>query len=86
MVPGLSPHKPLQHRAAEVGEEYLVIGGHVDAALREKIEQYDYIDFARLLPKDRVTCTDDHRMELIIRNGSTFCAPVADRKNSPIKG
>ena len=79
-----SPQKALQHKAAVVDEEYLVIGGHIDTGLREKIEQFDYIDFACLLPKDRVTCTDDHRMELIIKNGSTFFASVADRESTSI--
>ena len=68
---------------AAIDEEYLVIGGHIDAALQQKIE-FQYIDFSRLIPKDRITKVEDHRFELVIRGGNTYFAPVSDRDSTAI--
>ena len=63
-----------------VDDQYLVIGANVDPALRQKIFRHEYIDFARLLPKDRVVKEDDHRMELVNKGGYTYFVPVSDRE------
>ena len=68
-----------QH-ATLVDENYLVIGGHVDEALRVRIVNHEYIDFARLLPKDRLSREEDNRMELISKSGSMYFVLVADRE------
>ena len=41
--------------------------------------QGEYIDFARLLPKDRFS--DDQRMELINKGRQSFFVPVSDNSN-----
>ena len=46
----------------------------------------EYIDFAKLLPKDRITKTDDHRLELVYKGGATFFSPVSDRELTSING
>ena len=61
-------------------EEHLVIGGHVDSSLQQKIIDFEYVDFSHLLPKDRITRLEDHRYELVMRGGSTFFAPIADKR------
>ena len=45
---------------------------------------YEYVDFAKLIPKDRITKVEDHRMELIFRGGPTYFVPVSDRENTVI--
>ena len=60
-------------------EEYMAIGAHVDATLREKIVSFEHVDFSRLIPKDKVTKVEDHRLEIVIKGGSTYFAPVSDR-------
>ena len=67
-------------QTSAVDEKYLVIGLHVDAALQAKIINHEYIDFARLLPKDRITIEDDHRLELVNKGGMTYFAPIADHE------
>ena len=82
------PHElfPVHHHAV-VDEEYLVVGGHIDQALQEKIARMEYIDFSRLIPRDSVTGkVDDNWMELINRGGATFFAPVSDREGTVING
>ena len=72
------------HHHSIMDEEYLVVGGHVDQALQEKIAWLEYIDFAQLLPPDKISKVDDHRMELVVKGGSTFFLPVADRETTTI--
>ena len=65
--------------SAFVDDEYLVIGSHVDESLCNKIVNHEYVDFAWLLPRDRVSIEEDQQMQLINQDGMTYWAPVADR-------
>ena len=58
---------------AEIDEDYSVIGGHVDGNLQQKIIKGEYVDFGRLIPRDRLINEDESdRYELTMRNGKTF--------------
>ena len=60
-------------------EEYLVIGGHADSALQQKIIDFEYIDFARLILKDRIARIEEYQcFELVVKGNSTFFAPVSE--------
>ena len=61
-------------------KEYMVIGGHVDEVMQEKIINFEYVDFSRLIPKDRVNKAEDQRFELIVKGGNTFFSPVSERE------
>ena len=64
---------------AKIDQEYLSIGSHVDEGMQECIQRGKYVDFSKLLPKDRITTVeDDGRMELIMRNGKTYWVPVTE--------
>ena len=67
-------------------EQYLVIGAHLDGQTRQKIVSGEYVDFAQLLPKNKLATSglDDHRMELVSRGGQTFFVPISDREASVI--
>ena len=75
-IPSLNNNFPVH--SALYDDEYQIIGGNVDSALQSKIINHEYVDFSRLLPKDRVQGHDDHRMELISKGGQTYFVPVAD--------
>ena len=53
------------------------VGGHVDETLQEKIMSSQYVDFSKLLSRDRIIVQEEDRMELIVRNGKAFWTPVA---------
>ena len=56
-----------------IDDNYIIMGGHLDQAIQDKIKKGECVDFARLLPRDRVV-QDDHRMELINKEGvDIFC-------------
>ena len=64
---------------AMMDEEYLVIGAHIDESMQQKITNGEYVDFGKLLPKDKIVTSDeDSRLELVIRNGKTFWLPVTE--------
>ena len=78
------PNSTTNQLASTVDENYLVIRSHVDAALQQKIVENQYVDFAQLLPKNKVNREEDHRMEIISKGGLTYFVPVADRETSAI--
>ena len=77
----------LQQHSAQVDENYLVVGAHLDKSLIEKIINNEYVNFARLLPKDRAVVKDeDHRLEIVNKGGFTYFVLVSDRECGSISG
>ena len=74
---------PQQQHLSMVDENYMVIGMHVDAALRDKIKASQYVDFGRLLPRDKLVNLKEQKLELVHRGGQTFFVP-ADKDTSGI--
>ena len=66
------------YSAAVIVETFFVVGSNLDLATIEKIQKGDYVDFGKLVPKDRVLVEEDQRLEIVIRNGRTFYVPVLD--------
>ena len=87
-VPGkdlqfLSAQKPNYYNG-NVDEDYLVVGGFVDQTTRAKIGNGEYIDFAKLIQRDKVNHEDDHRMEMINKGDVSYWVPLSDREVSAI--
>ena len=59
-------------------QDYLLVSNHVDQVTQQKIIRGEYVDFGKLLPKDKVLMEEDGRMELIVRNGKTFWSLVSE--------
>ena len=68
----------IKHRPIDVDENYLMIGNYVEDHIRERIENGEYVDFARLLPRDRMEIQEDTKMEIVSRNGRTYFVPAQD--------
>ena len=58
----------------------MTMGTYLDKAIIEKIVAGEYVDFARLLPRDKMLMQDDHRMEIVNKGGLTYFVPLADRE------
>ena len=69
--------------ATDFGENYIVIGSHIDNSTKERIWKGEYIDFSKLLPKS-VSHADDEWMELVNRGGQSFFVPISDRESGNI--
>ena len=63
---------------AKIDEDYLVVGAHIDEQMKNRIIKGEYVDFGKLLPRDRILAEEDGRLELVIRNGKTFWVPVSE--------
>ena len=46
----------------------------------------EYVDFAKLIPKDKITAEEDHRMEMINKGGMSYWVPVANCETTTISG
>ena len=71
-------------QSTAIDENYLVVGTHLDSSIKQKIINHEYVDFAHLLPKDRITKEEDHCMDIINKGSDTYFVPVSDRENTGI--
>ena len=65
-------------QALLVDEKYLMVGSHVDDTIKRKIMNNEYIDFARLLSRDRAGMEEDAPMKMVNRNGVCCYVPVKE--------
>ena len=70
-----------RHDPAEVDQDYLVVGNFVEDSVQQRIKRGEYIDFARLLPCDRLAFEEDNRMEIVNRNGKTYFVPATEAES-----
>ena len=70
--------------ALSINECYHMTSAHVSDSTRKKIERGDYVDFGKLLSKDKVKAEEDDRIELVNRGGRITFAPVSSREASAI--
>ena len=83
-VPGRSPISVQALHSALLDEDYLIVGSHVDEITRRKIGSGEYVDFSKLMPKDRVNLEEDVRMEMINKGGMSYWVPMSERDNTVI--
>ena len=62
--------------SAMCDEEYYVLAAHLDEGVCEKIGKGQYLDFAKLVPKDRLIVEEEQKLQMLIKNGQTFWVPV----------
>ena len=70
--------------SAMVDENYHLVGSHVDSVTQDKIVKGEYVDFAKLVPKDRILTAEDHRFEMIVKEGRTYWVPANEREGTNI--
>ena len=63
---------------AKMDKDYMVIGGHIDDNMQEKIVKGECIDFGKLILRDRIMMEEDRRMELVMKNGRAFWSPASN--------
>ena len=72
-------------KASDVDDKYLVIRSHVDVSIQQKIINNEYVDFAKLLPKNRFGNRDEEtRLELVTCGGAMYFVPANDKDNLAI--
>ena len=63
---------------AQMDKDYLLVGNHVDQLTQTKIVKGEYVDFGKLILKDKVLAEEDGRRELVMKNGKTYWTPVTE--------
>ena len=66
------------YHSVVVDESYALIENHIDEATKRKIVLGEFVDLARLLPKDKVVIQQDTRMEMVNRNGMLYFVPMSE--------
>ena len=74
-----------QLMVAQMDEDYQMIDSHSDDNLRDKILNWKYVDFFKLVPKTKGGWEEEHqRLEIINENGVSFLSPVSERESVQI--
>ena len=66
----------LKLHTAIIDEDYEMVAAHVDGATQTKIINGEYVDFAKLIPKDKIFEIEDNRLQQYFRDGQTYFAPA----------
>ena len=66
-----------------VDESFLLVTSHIDQGTREKFENGQFVNFVKLVAKDRIDFEEEHGMEMINKDGKPFWVPVSD-KDHPV--
>ena len=65
-----------------IDESYLIVAAHVDEQLRKRILDFEYVDFSKLLPHDRVIQEEDKRLTFMNKDGVPYLVPANDSGSS----
>ena len=68
--------------SAMVDEHYLLVGNFIEDTLKEKIMRGEYVDFGKLIARDRIQNEEDFAYKMIIKGGQQFWAPAGGEKSS----
>ena len=66
---------------AMVDETYIVMANHVDESTIVKIQNGEYVDFGKLIPKNRALVQEDQRLEIVIKGGKSYYVPINETSN-----
>ena len=69
---------------AMMDDDYLILAMHADEGLERCVNNGEYIDFARLLPRDRGQMQQDNRIKLVQVSGHLSCVLVSDNVTGSI--
>ena len=59
-----------------VDESFLLVASHLDQNTYDKIVKGEYVDFARLIPKDKVLMEEENKMQMVNRDGQMYFVPA----------
>ena len=61
-----------------VDEEYSVVGSHLDKNTVNKIRKGEYVDFAKLIPRDKIAMEEDNHLQPVYKDGQVFWQPPVE--------
>ena len=61
-----------------VDESFLLVAAHVDESTKIKIAAGEYVNFSKLLPRDKILVEEETHLQMVYKNGHTYWVPEAD--------
>ena len=58
-----------------IDDEYYIVAVNVDDNLKRQIQEGEYVDFNRLLPRD-ISTDEEGKLELVYKEGKTYWVPA----------
>ena len=83
-TPGKNYDLSKQFHSMMVENDYLLVASHVDQNTLNKIVIGDFVDFSRLLPRDKIAQEEDQHLEVVVQGGHTYRVPAGDRDSQSI--
>ena len=88
-IPGTDDNVIANNRAllhsVIIDEGYLQVAAHVDDSLHMKIQNFEYVDFVKLLPQEKIVQEEDNRLTFINKGGGVpYLVPASDIKEGQI--
>ena len=65
-----------------VDEKYMSVASHIDVQTKTKIIEGQYVDFAKLVPRDKIISEEDNRVQLVMHSGGTYFVPAKDNSTN----
>ena len=65
-MPGKDVELSKQFHSVIVDDDYLLVPSHVDPATLNKIISGEYVDFSKLLHRDKILQEEDQRLEVVV--------------------
>ena len=62
--------------SAMVDQDYYVLAAHLDESVQNKITRGEYVDFAKLIPKDQIITEEEQKLQMVVKGGQTFWTPM----------
>ena len=70
---------PVVHSAL-LDKDYLLVGNYVDEITKKKNGNGDYVDFAKLMPRDRISSEEDQHMEIVNKGDMSYWIPAGEKE------
>ena len=75
----------ITYHSALLDEDYLLVGNYVNQGTRAKIANGEYVDFFKLMLRDKIGVDEDpQHMEMVNKGGLSYWMPLSDRENMTI--
>ena len=68
--------------SAVIDKDYMLVASHLDSSLKEKIINHEYVDFSKLLKKEKWAQDEEQKMVMINKGGFSYWSPVADKSTA----
>ena len=85
-VPGNRPTVNLDFQfihSALVDADYQLVAAHVDEGTQRKIENGEFVEFSKLLPRHK-SPEEDQRMQMVNHNGRAYYVPASEFERTEI--